>query len=243
MTADLFERSNLDEERFGIRVVKTLIKDQTHLGQLLEFAQSNMIDLLITRCEAGHLPLVHEMEEQGFRLMDTLINYQYIFSENAEIETTSNNSIRILNPDDVENVVKVAGAAFENYFGHYHSDPRLPREKSDQVYTSWARRSCTIPGIADQVLVVENLGEMAGFAVLKKEDQDTGDVVLFAVHPNFHRKGISRKLLIAAINWCYANGCKRVVYSTQITNYAIQRVLVRLGFEPHEIKYTFHKWL
>ena len=42
---------------------------------------------------------------------------------------------------------------FSGYLGHYHADPRLDRAKCDEVYLSWAERSCVDPSVASKVLV------------------------------------------------------------------------------------------
>lgn len=44
------------------------------------------------------------------------------------------------------------------------------------------------------------------------------------------------------MQWCLDNSMKEMVVSTQITNLAVQKVWVRLGFEPYRFYYTFHKW-
>jgi RimJ/RimL family protein N-acetyltransferase len=37
-------------------------------------------------------------------------------------------------------------------------------------------------------------------------------------------------------------GAKRIIISTQINNYAVQKVWARSGFVHEQSYYTFHKW-
>jgi len=47
---------------------------------------------------------------------------------------------------------------------------------------------------------------------------------------------------LGALRWFEARGRSRMLISTQITNVAVQKVWIRLGFEPSKSYYTFHKW-
>jgi GNAT superfamily N-acetyltransferase len=138
--------------------------------------------------------------------------------------------------------MRLAEKAFRDYRSHYHADRRLDPRKSDQVYPSWAFRTCVSREAADQVLVAECEGAVAGFASIRLNGLEEADVVLFAVDPAWQGQGIARSLLVHALEWCRSRNVSRVLYSTQITNHPAQRLLVRLGFEPIRASYTFHKW-
>jgi GNAT superfamily N-acetyltransferase len=107
---------------------------------------------------------------------------------------------------------------------------------------SWAFRSCVSRDVADEVLVADLAGSIVGFATLRLNGAEEGEGVLFGVAPRAQRKGIYRSLVINSMQWCLAKGMRHMIYSTQINNIAVQKVLVRLGFEPSYAYYTFHKW-
>jgi hypothetical protein len=44
------------------------------------------------------------------------------------------------------------------------------------------------------------------------------------------------------MEWGLKQGFQQMLYSTQITNIAVQKVWVRLGAELDHAYYTFHKW-
>ena len=49
-------------------------------------------------------------------------------------------------------------------------------------------------------------------------------------------------MLTHGLEWCKRQGCRRMIVSTQAANVPVQRVWLRLGYEPYRIEHTFHKW-
>jgi GNAT superfamily N-acetyltransferase len=66
--------------------------------------------------------------------------------------------------------------------------------------------------------------------------------LLFAVAPEFQRRGICGALMIGSLEWCRAQRAKHMIISTQITNVSMQKVWSRVGFELSYSLYTFHRW-
>ncbi len=112
----------------------------------------------------------------------------------------------------------------------------------DDVYASWAYRSCISREVADEVLVAELQGKAVGFITLKMRSQQEGEAPLYGVDPSMQGQGIGRDLMIEAMHWFASRGVKTMIMSTQITNLSSQKVWLRLGFEPIPAEYTFHKW-
>lgn len=67
-------------------------------------------------------------------------------------------------------------------------------------------------------------------------------MVVGGVHPDYAGKGIYRDFLITGMQWCLAQGRIRMVVSTQVNNYSVQRAWAQLGFKQYRSQYTFHKW-
>jgi GNAT superfamily N-acetyltransferase len=174
--------------------------------------------------------------------LDTLIDYSRQVRDLPILSAGESISVRPLESGEAEDVKRLAVEAFRGYFGHYHADARLERAKCDAVYVSWAYRSCTSPGVADDILVAESNGRLAGFITLKMNDLKTGDGRLFGVAPAARGTGVAQSLMVSALAWCAARQLKQMTISTQITNLGSQKVWVRLGFEPDHAYYTLHKW-
>lgn len=239
--AHFIDLSPLDEERFGIRTARATGVSAESLPEVLRFCIQNHVTLVIARCSVSDARASQAMEREGFLLMDTLLFFVRDLRNVPPVGDGGETLARLLRPGDEQSVRDVALKAFHNFSGHYHSDTRLDPQRCDEVYSSWAFRTCTSGKAADQVLVAERKGAVAGFASIRLDGEE-GDVVLLGVDPAFQGRGIARSLLVHSLTWCREKGARRLLYSTQIANLPIQRVLARIGFEPSHGLYTFHKW-
>jgi GNAT superfamily N-acetyltransferase len=234
--------SAIDRERFGIRVARAGGLTTANLSGVLAFCRSERVELLIARCPATDLAAAQALEAAGGRLMDTLVYYARDLRKPAIPEDTGTIPVRPVRPEETAAVRRVAAEAFRGYTGHYHADPRLDRRLCDLAYTSWAERSCTDRSVADEVYVADLDGAPVGFATLRMNHAAEGEGVLFAVAEAAQGKGIYRSFMIHGMRWCAGRGAERMVASTQLTNIAVQKVWVRVGFEPSHALFTFHAW-
>lgn len=234
--------SPLDRERFGIETAKASHVSLETLPAVIDFCRAHDVILLISRCLTSELQAAQAMERQGFGLMDTLVYYARSLSKTPVPTDSGQAALRPVRPGEEGTVQAVAANAFQGYMGHYHADPRLDRTQCDRVYTDWAYRSCISREVADEVLVAEVEGAIAGFATLRLNGPEESEGVLFGVASWAQSRGIYRSLMIRGMEWSVAQGATRMVVSTQITNIAVQKVWTRLGFEPSRSYYTFHKW-
>jgi GNAT superfamily N-acetyltransferase len=232
--------SALDAERFGIVVAKAPSITAASLSGTLQFCREHAVEMLIARCRCDDLAAAQSIEEAGGRLMDTLVHYASALDRPIAREP-GGPVVRPLQRGDTEGVVRVARACFRDYRGHYHADPLLDPRRCDDVYVSWAERSCEDKAAASAVLVAERNGGVAGFLTLQA-GADGHEIVLNGVDPDHQRHGLYRALVLAAREQARAEGARRLTVSTQLTNIAVQRIWTRLGFEPRFSQYTFHLW-
>lgn len=235
--------SPLDEARFGIRTAKAYDLTEACLPEVLGFCEREKIRFLIARCSASDLALVHRLESERFLLMDTLVYYRHKNLAATPAARPDGITIRPVRPGEEKPVRSIAEQAFRGYQGHYHADPRLDSKDCDETYMDWAVRACeSREDGRSEVLVAESSEGLLGFATLRMESPDEGEGVLFCVSPTAQGKGIYRLFMIHGMEWSRANGAKSMVVSTQVTNLAVQKAWVRLGFEPCGSAYTFHRW-
>lgn len=236
------ELSQLDEARFGFRTARALNVREADLPHIHQFCQEHDIRFCIVRCAMEELGAAQALEDTGFRLMDTLVYYQRDLHRTPIPSDTGHILIRPASAEDSAAIVAVAIESFQGYRGHYHADSHLDPDKCDQVYASWAERSVASRDVADQVLVAELDGRIAGFATLRLNSPDVGEGVLFGVARFAQGRGIYRSFMVRGMDWCAEQGRRVMIVSTQITNLAVQKVWVRIGFELSHAYYTFHKW-
>ncbi len=234
--------SRIDEERFRIKIAKAEGLTIENIPDALKFCKNNMVRMLITRCPTHDLSVVQEIEHGGFLLMDTLIYYSCNLRKNPLPEYTSEIQIRPFKLGE-ENIVKsIASEAFNGYLGHYHADAGLEKVKCDEVYTDWAYKSCHSKEVADEVFIAEMKGKVIGFGTVRASSADEGQYILAGVLRPYQGLGIYRMILINCMRWCVERGIGSIITATQITNLSVQKVWIRLGFEPVCSYYTFHKW-
>lgn len=234
--------SALDTERFGIVTARCPLVTATELEAALAFCRERRVDLLIARCDAADYAAVHAIESAGGRLMDTLVYYARDLSDELPPPRPSAAMVRAFRPNDAAAVRATAAQAFTGYLGHYHTDPRLNRAKADETYADWAHRSCLSKEVAEQVLVADLSGQIVGFLTLRLNGSQEAEVVLNGVAPAAQRGGVYGRLLDGAMAWSRSRGASRLVISTQVTNFAVQRAWTRAGFAPLRSYYTFHLW-
>lgn len=236
------EISRLDEERFGVRTGKVVADSPDGVTAILDQVRALGVRLLIVRCPADQLSTAQALEAAGGRIMDVLVVYARDLRTQPIPDAASAVTIRSARPEDADRVASLAGQSFHGYAGHYHADPRIDGALADEVYVSWARRSCLSRDVASEVLIAHNGDELLGFLTLRRSSDEEGEGVLNAVAPAAQRRGIYRALMIHAMQWCVRQGTSRMVISTQITSVAVQRVWTRLGFELQKSYLTFHAW-
>jgi len=231
--------SEIDERRFGIKSARVDNLSLADIDPVEVFCQANQVKFLAARCRTDAVQLAQSLEARGYRLMDTLV----YFKRNLTVDPPPPPSndltvIREARTDEALKVKAIAAKAFRGYSaGHYHADARLDPIKCDEAYADWAYNSCASKGVADHVLVAESQSDLVGFLAFRRD----GEITLNAVVPSFQRKGVYRKLMCHALHILKPETTEALI-STQINNIAVQKVWVRLGFEPHSSFYTFHKW-
>ena len=234
--------SPLDEERFGIKSARATINTAADFPEVLEFCRAEGVVFLIARCPTGNSETVHLMEQNGFKLMDTLVYYDRDLT-NTQLPPVPNNiTVGTLRAGEEREVEKVAAKAFQNFVGHYHTDPRLDKRKADEVYSSWAMRCCASRKVAEVVIIAKYDGKIVGFYALKLTPDRVVEGVLAGVDPSAQGLKVGRALITGGLEWGLAAGAPGMSIATQLINTKMQRVLLNLRFEPVASFYTFHKW-
>ncbi|MGB5217646.1 MAG: GNAT family N-acetyltransferase [Smithella sp.] len=241
VAADFFI-SDIDRERFGFKAARVNGITADTLADVLNFCAGEKVELLIARCCMSDLVAAQAMEKKGFQLMDTLVYYTRDLTRQPIPSDSGVAHFRPVLKEEEGEVISVAKASFEDYFGHYHADPRLDNLQCNEVYIDWARKAFASRGADENFLVAEIGGKIVAFGVFRMNSPDEGELFLGGVHPDYQGQGIYLSFLCRAIEWCLSKKAKRIVISTQLNNIAVQKVLTKSGFEISRGYYTFHKW-
>lgn len=235
--------SDLDTNRFGVLTVKADAFDsEEQIEECFSFCKKNDAALLIARTDASNTKLTHAMERHGALLCDTLVYYEVLTRKALVGESDSSEiTIREINQEDREIVIKISKEAFSGYFGHYHSDPKLNRQDCDDTYVSWCESILKSADPSNKILVAEDAAGICGFLTMRVHD-DRMELVLSGVDQRAVGRGVYRRMIHAGVKFALDNQFKRVFTSTQISNIAVQKVWCGQGFTPIKHVHTFHKW-
>ena len=85
-------------------------------------------------------------------------------------------------------------------------------------------------------------GAIVGFITLRRNSEAEVEAVLMAISPEAQGSGIPRAMGAKMLHWAAGVGARRLLASTQVSNVAMQRALVRARFEVASSYFTIHKW-
>lgn len=234
--------ASMESARFGVDVWRATGTGE-ELGALRRQATARGADLVIVRCEASDWAGVHAVERAGALLMDTHLSLERGLELEPALEgSRQGRSVRTAGEADVAAVAALARAAFSDYGGHFHADPRLAPQAAE-VYEDWAVRSVADASTADVVLLYEDEnGVITGFTTLRL-DGDTAVGVLDGVAPHAQGRGVYGTLGLARMEEARRRGARHMVVRTHLVNVGARRGLARLGFLPTGQEHTFHLWV
>lgn len=236
--------SELDQHRFGNVTAKASeLASTDDVGAALAFCAENDVALLIARVDTQKLDAVHALESAGGVLCDTLVYYEMQTRKAQAHLDDAEFTVRRIQDNDRSAVLQIAREAFSDYYGHYHSDPRLDRKSCDETYVSWCESTIDNVGDVHDVIVIEDGSGPCGFLTIRKHEDGKLELVLSGIKKAYSGRGVYRRLIQAGVRYAVESNIKRIFTSTQISNLAVQWVWIAQGFIPVKSVYTFHAWL
>lgn len=235
-----FEISEREEERFGVTTARADWLKLEDVSALLEFCRTKTARLVIVRCSTSEVELVHELEDRGFRLMDTMTIWMCPLPAEP-FQVPFDGCIRSAGLQDRATVEAIAREVYRSYPGHYRNDPNLSSEQCDEAYVDWACRSIDSKEVADEVFVAELRGDPVGFITARIDGTD-GEAPLGGVASAARGQGVYVSLLEHSRRWLSSQGVSRMLVRTQLTNVVVQKAWAGLGFSPWTSQYTLHGW-
>jgi hypothetical protein len=222
------------------------------LTELTVRAASRGVECLTCKVQVRDSEVVRALERQGFLLMDTLLDLVFDSShtplENIRLpKRLERLHTRLARPEDAPEILALAHKAFANYFGRYHSDPKMPPGTGAKVYDQWV---CSgFEGWVDWTVVAEIDGKIVGYSMWKnasaleiKHCVDITHCNFGAIHPNFSGRGVYTALKLAGMRIA-ESFAKHFDLATHIANYPVHRGTAKLGWRIAGARHSFHNWL
>ena len=247
----------------GAGVIHCLVVEQSEahgepiahalLEEALAYAAARGVQFLLCKPFADATTVIHALESQGFRLMDTLIDCycdfrRFPFSRIPPPVVSDSVVIRLATRDDTEELVAVARAAFRHHFGRYHADERIGSELATRFYEEWIKSS--LSGYADWVFVAEVEGRVAGYAIWKKPSSlesrlklRVGHYSIAGIHPDYSGRKLFTALTYEGMK-LLEGVADAVEGPTHVNNYGVQMGYSKLHWRVCvDARHSFHRWL
>jgi len=237
-TGPALEYSPFDSERFGIRVERMTVPAGGAAVGIATLIHASSADLIILRVASGETALPTELQMLGEVVIhaDTLV-YHGASLLDAPGKLAAN--VRPAELQDLSCIRDIAAQGFREYRAHYAANPLLPKDDVLAGYVEWAQSRVSTDSTGSCTWLVSEQGRPVGFATCDISN-DTVEVVLNAVHPDFERRGHYSTLLGHLMGYYAGNGLQRLIISTQVWNYAVQRQWGRAGLRLMSAQDTFH---
>lgn len=238
---DLLTISEPDSRRFGMRVVRGTTREP-NVRQIAQDILAQGADVAILRCPAGTGSLVHGLARSAFPVIhaDTLVYYEVDLDKWTPNPLRNGDlSLRLSEPRDLPALRELIAHTFAGYVSHYHANPLFKAALVLAGYQEWAEGY--LSGEGRKLWVAERGGELVAFATCSESaDGITGEGVLYGVAPGAAGGGVYGDLIRHTQADFRARGFRTMKVSTQVSNFAVQKVWTREGFHLAEAWDTLH---
>lgn len=195
-----------------------------------DWARAEGVDVAFLLVPSADMERAQRAEANAFRLTDVRVTLDAPAVAGVQ-------PVRPHRERDVGRLREIARISHDDT--RFYADPRFPRERCDELYDTWIRRSCE--GWADVVLVADRDDEPVGYVSVHRRD-GMGSIGLIGVDQTWRGRGVGEALVRGALGWCADVGLERCTVVTQGRNVAAQRLFERCGFRTSAVEVWFHKW-
>lgn len=234
----IFE-DKFNSEIFNLKMGNLIIEDPNEVDAMLIEANKQEYDHLTAKINTNELEICNKLLQNEFKLVDTLVSYQYDFKKTPLLKYQYNQDV-IIKPVESCDIAELSRIAHDSFFNdRFHNDPSLKNELCDLYYEKWIYNSCH--GFADLVLVGKDKdNNILGFGTGKKVNDKESALVLNAVTEYARGKGVYTAMIWEAMRY-FEDKSRYLTLGTQINNYAVQKAWSKLGFKIFESKYVLQK--
>jgi acyl dehydratase len=238
MTNTIF-RSEKESNRFKMNILRVNM-ESLDIKDLSQSIHNNNIDLTILRIPCENLYQISKLEVLGFSYYqtDTLVYYYVNLVDYLPNELKNDNiSFRKATLNDSIEISNMVEQIFPGYTNHYNSNPYIDKQNILEGYKEWVLDF--IEKENKFVFLVMKSGINIGFATCSILG-DEAEGVLYGVLPEFAGGGVYSDIIRYTQQFMKNLGIKKMKVSTQVQNYAVQKVWSREGFSMLKSFATIH---
>ena len=230
----------IESRRFGLRVYRRVLYD-INPEEILSTILKQNIDVAIIRIPAERQDSLSCLQEIGipYLIADMLV-YYYVDLKTHKPRELRNKDLEFIEfyPEHFEILDKLISEIFSGYKNHYTSNPFLSVDLIE-VYKEWARSYVTNEARGKCGWLVKRGDRFIGFATCASEGKES-EIVLNGVIPSAAGMGVYGDLIKYLQQFFKDNGYSVMKVSTQVHNYAPQKVWSREGLVMKQAFVTVH---
>lgn len=237
MTAPGCQLLSWDTEFFGARIARVdgARLREGDLAPVLAWCDAERVDCLQLLADPNDRATIVAVEGAGFSLVD--VRLVFVAGQAGGAREGLAAPIRLARADDALPLEKIAEGCHHD--SRFYFDERFDRARVDELYRTWIRKSCS--GWAAAVLVLDGGDGPAGY-VSCHLDGGVGRIGLVGLAESARGRGMSGRLVDAALDWFRRAGATSVTVATQGRNVRAQRLYQRAGFVTESIGLWYHLW-
>ncbi len=236
---DKLRYSKLESQRFGKEIFRGDL-DVLDMDLLKEFYKQNDPDILIFRIPVAEQYKMHQLNGLGKEVInaDTLVYYLADLSRTVYSDVR-NEDLTFVNGDASHKDVfeELINKVFSDYKNHYFSNPLLDRKKIAEGYAEWAVNTLNSPDNFHLLALLNNIP--VGFLIYSY-NTEYADIILNGVLPEYQSKGVYTDLVRHVKKYIHDLHIPILKVSTQIQNFAVQKVWNREGLVLNSAYVTIH---
>ncbi len=237
-----FSYSKKESQRFGMKIHRAS-PEKLDKKLTKKYILENDVDVLILRIPSLSKSSHREIEDIGFNYLhaDTLVYYSCTLGK-LEVQSMRNElDFEVITQENSSDLAEMIPVIFEGYQNHYFSNKYLDKSKILDGYTEWAENYIAATENNKISWYVKKDGEIIGFATCSFDDtKNTCEGVLYGVMPSHSGKGVYSDIIRFTQAYFKQNGFSKMLVSTQILNYSVQKVWIREGFFLSDSYETYH---
>ena len=239
-----FEYSKLESDRFQKKIFKCQTQD-IDVKALQKNIIDNEADIVFLRMPSNKSNQIQKLDLLGIPYMqtDTLVYYYSDFTKYEPTELINKDvTFKIIENSEInkKEVERLVRKIFANYTNHYFSNKYLNKSDITKGYIEWVLGYCG-ENKGRIAWFVEKNGVYIGFATCSFNKEDNiSEVVLGGVDSDFSGGGLYGDIIRFTQSYFKSLGISRMRVSTQVQNFAVQKVWAREGFFIKESLATIH---
>lgn len=217
-------------------------QDEFNPNALKKEIIKNNVDISILRLPTSTKNTHSSLLKMGFEVIhaDSLV-YYFVGLKSLQINNFRNDlQFELIDNNNIDVLKSIIPIIFDSYQNHYFSNPFFSPKKINEGYIEWASSYNDAQEGKVSWLIKKN-GSVAGFATCSfDKEQNECEGVLYGVMPEFSGQGIYSDIIRFTQRYFKEQGISKMWVSTQLQNYAVQKVWLREGFFLKKSFETYH---